>query len=75
MKHERIATLKVRRGEIMARFEEENCHYEEKVCKDCAMRYATGETAHQGAKLHMALMKARALRETIKEFMRQPMLF
>ena len=59
----------------MARFDSDNSLYEEKVCKDCAMRYATGEQAHLGAKLHMALMKARALRETIKEFMRQPMLF
>ena len=41
-----------------------------KVRKDCAMRYATGETAHQGAKLHMALMKARTLREEIKEFIK-----
>jgi hypothetical protein len=69
IKQDRVQYLQQRREEVLQRYGTEK--FEDHVCRDCGMRYSNGEKAHQAGRLHLSMVRAQELRESIQKERRE----
>merc|ERR1719478_1042798 len=69
IKQDRVQYLQQRREEVLQRYGTEK--FEAHVCRDCGMRYSNGEKAHQAGRLHLSMVRAQELRESIQKERRE----